>query len=169
MKPFSTVVIAPLTGLFLNSVSAAACAKRDFWKPAAGTTWQIVLGNQLEISTSKPSVTPDVAVYDIDLFENTDSLTDDSTIRALHSLGKKVICYFSAGSYEPGRPDSDQFPAADIGKVMEGWPNEKWVNVASDKIVAIMKARIAGAAKMGCDAVDPDNVDGYVSSPASLG
>jgi hypothetical protein len=50
---------------------------------------------------------------------------DASQIAALHGAGRKVICYFSAGSYESGRPDSGQFPPAAIGRVMDGWPDER--------------------------------------------
>ena len=38
----------------------------------------------------------DVDWYDIDLFEN-----HASVVAALHSLQRKVICYVSAGSWEP--------------------------------------------------------------------
>lgn len=41
----------------------------------------------------------DVTAFDIDLIAK-----DVSIIRELHSKGRKVICYFSAGSYEYFQP-----------------------------------------------------------------
>ncbi|KAF2157783.1 glycoside hydrolase family 114 protein [Myriangium duriaei CBS 260.36] len=129
---------------------------RVFWQPAAGTSWQIVLLNPITVASDATQTDPDVEVFDIDLFTNS-----QDTINKLHSLGKKVVCYFSAGSYEPGRPDSPQFQAADLGKELEGWPGEKWLKLDSANVRSIMSARIKLASGMGCDAIDPDNVDGY--------
>lgn len=127
------------------------------WQPAPGTTWQIVLNSVLDIDDDAPAVTPDVAVFDIDMF-----LHQDSTVIAnLHKLGKKVICYFSAGSYEPGRPDSHKFREEDLGDGVQGWVGERWLNISSPVVRSIMEERIELASRMGCDAIDPDNVDGY--------
>jgi len=121
-----------------------------FWQPAAGSTWQIELSG-IVTDTSYPA-----DVFDLDLFD-----TPQSTIDALHAAGKKVICYFSAGSFESWRPDQAAFVAADKGLAMEGWANEWWLNTKTANVRAIMAARIDLAAGKGCDAVDPDNVDGY--------
>lgn len=131
------------------------------WRPQARTPWQIVLQNA--IAPPEGSITPDVEVFDIDLFTN-----PESTIQALHNLDKKVICYFSAGSYEPYRPDSDEFQDADLGATMDGWPDEKWLDIRTANVRRIMAARIAFAARKGCDGIDPDNVDGYVSLMISM-
>lgn len=155
--------------LLMGGVSFAASLPRasSVWQPAAGASWQIILTGTLDIDSSNPSVTPDVDVYDIDLFSNTDDGTDSSTVKALQTLGKKVICYFSAGSYEPDRPDSKQFTSSDKGNTMDGWEDEKWLNLNSDNVRSIMAARVKTASDMGCDAIDPDNVDGYVSRAAA--
>jgi hypothetical protein len=108
--------------------------------------------------SEEPSIQPDVDVYDIDVFDNS-----AETIAKLHRLGKKVIGYFSAGTYEKWRPDSRQFGKADLGKPMDDW-DERWVDVRSGNVRAIMAKRIQLAAEKGCDAIDPDNVDGYVRS-----
>ena len=122
----------------------------SFWKPSAGASWQIVL----EYPLNDTSI--DAEVYDIDLFDNT-----NSTISALRALNRRVICYFSAGSYENWRPDAAQFKSSDYGKGLDGWPGEYWLNTSSTNVRNIMTARLALAAKKGCDGVDPDNVDGY--------
>ncbi|TVY49355.1 hypothetical protein LOCC1_G001016 [Lachnellula occidentalis] len=130
-----------------NNTNATA---GEYWKPASGTSWQIVLQNP-------PTDTSlNVSVYDIDLFDN-----NASTISTLHAQNRKVICYFSAGSYEPNRPDSSQFAESDYGKELKGWPGEHWLNTNSTNVRTIMSARLALASSKGCDGVDPDNVDGY--------
>lgn len=129
------------------------------WRPTVGQTWQIVLLQPIQLDPAATTVTPDVDIYDIDLFTNS-----QSTIDALHRMGKKVICYFSAGSYEPNRPDSKQFTEKDKGKGLEGWPGERWLKLDSANVRNIMSKRIDLAAQKKCDAIDPDNVDGFVSS-----
>lgn len=128
------------------------------WKPKVNDTWQIILQSNMILDKDATSVTPDVAVYDIDLFE-----TPAETIATLHRLGKKVICYFSGGSYEPGRPDSGDFQEEDMGKGLEGWPGERWLKLGNENVRGIMKGRVELAGQKGCDGVDPDNVDGFVS------
>jgi hypothetical protein len=129
-----------------------------FWKPTAGESWQIVLDYTLNDTSVNASV------YDIDLFTN-----PTSTFQNLQSMGRKVICYFSAGSYEPGRPDSNNFTAADKGKGLDGWPGELWLNTSSPNVRNIMAARLKLAAEKGCDGVDPDNVDVYNNGGGGFG
>lgn len=129
------------------------------WVPGVGTSWQIVLNAALHINPKQPSVTPDVEVFDIDLFDNS-----SQTIASLHSLNKKVIGYFSAGTWEEWRPDAKEFAKEDLGKAMDDWPGERWLDLKSENVRNIMARRIKLAAEKGCDAIDPDNVDGYVSS-----
>jgi hypothetical protein len=129
------------------------------WQPPVNASWQIILSKTLKIDSSSPSVEPNVDVFDIDLFLHQNS----TVISSLHQLGKRVICYFSAGSYEPNRPDSSQFQKSDLGAELDGWPGEYWLNTNSTNVHNIMSKRIQIASRIGCDAVDPDNVDGYVS------
>ena len=42
---------------------------------------------------------------------------------------------------------------------------EKWLDLNSENVRRIMSKRIELAAEKGFDAIDPDNIDGYVSSP----
>ncbi|KNG79998.1 endo alpha-1,4 polygalactosaminidase [Aspergillus nomiae NRRL 13137] len=120
------------------------------WQPAVGSKWQI----ELLYALNDTSV--DADIYDIDLFNN-----DKSTISGLQQQGRKVICYFSAGSYENWRPDKDKFKDSDMGKTLDGWPDEKWLNLNSKNVRSIMTSRLDMAVEKGCDGVDPDNVDGY--------
>jgi hypothetical protein len=129
----------------------------EAWKPKVNDSWQIILKYPLDLQ-SDGDINPDVAVYDLDLYEN-----DVETFRMLQDAGKKVICYFSAGSWENWRDDKDDWDEADLGKELDGWPDERWVNVSSPGVRDIIKGRIELAWRKGCDAIDPDNVDGFVS------
>jgi len=115
-------------------------------------TWQIVLNNN---SVGTTNFDP-VQVYDIDLFD-----TPAATISALHTAGKKVICYYSAGSYEDWRPDANEFPSSAMGKGLIDWPGETWLDTNNPTVRQIMVARIQLAVQKGCDGVDPDNIDAY--------
>ncbi|KAH6967806.1 glycoside hydrolase superfamily [Ilyonectria sp. MPI-CAGE-AT-0026] len=127
---------------------------RATWKPSVGDTWQIVLQDPIKVN--KKTLSPNVKVWTLDMYDN-----DASTFKALQDAGKKVICYFSAGSWEDWRDDADQFNDSDLGNDMDGWDDERWLNTRSTNVRNIMKKRIAYAASKGCNAIDPDNLDGY--------
>ena len=123
----------------------------SFWSPTTFTSWQIELAHPLTNTTFNATA------YDIDMFEN-----NATTISALHSQGRKVICYLSAGSYENWRPDAASFDnKTDLGKPLDGWPGEWWLSTNSTNVRNIMLSRLDLASTKGCDGVDPDNVDGY--------
>jgi hypothetical protein len=119
------------------------------WMPRVGDTWQWQL--QGTVNTSY-----DVNAYDIDLFDNSAAI-----IQELHNAGRHVVCYFSAGSYEDWRPDAGDFNSADLGNTLDGWPDERWLDIRSTNVRSIMADRLDLAAQKGCDAVEPDNVGGY--------
>ncbi len=104
------------------------------------------------------NTTYDVELYDIDLFD-----TSEALIQQLHNAGKKVICYFSAGSLEAWRPDTDQFADSYVGKTLDGWPDEKWLDIRSPGVQTIMETRLDLAVQKGCDGVEPDNMDGFAN------
>lgn len=139
-----------------SSSSSPATPNGSLWKPRVGATWQIILRSTIDSTVD--TLTPEVEVWDIDANEH-----PDETVKKLHASNKKVICYFSAGSWENWRADKDKFAQADLGSVLEGWPDERWLNTASSSVRAIMSQRIADAASKGCDAIDPDNVDGFAN------
>jgi hypothetical protein len=123
------------------------------WVPAPGTTWQWQLTGTIDTSVN-------VQMIDIDLFD-----TSAALISQLKTSGKKVICYFSAGSYENWRPDAGQFPTAAMGNPMDGWAGERWLNVKRmDLLMPIMKARLDLAVQKGCNGVEPDNVDVWTNN-----
>lgn len=123
------------------------------WKPKPRTTWQWQILEPIDTSF-------DVAMYDIDLFD-----APPAKINELKLKKRVVICYFSAGSYEDGRPDAAQFPAEVLGNSLAGWSGERWLDTRNPKVRALMKARLDLAVQKGCDGVEPDNVDGYRNNP----
>lgn len=121
----------------------------SWYQPDINTSGSIQLQGEIALYS-------DVELYDIDLFD-----TNTTLIETLHTDGKRVICYFSAGSYEDWRKDAGDFPSEVLGNNLDGWPGEKWLNISSQALEPIMKARLDLALEKGCDGVDPDNVDGY--------
>ncbi|PKN93077.1 MAG: endo alpha-1,4 polygalactosaminidase [Chloroflexi bacterium HGW-Chloroflexi-6] len=116
-------------------------------------SWQIqYTGEELDTSL-------DVDVFNLDLFD-----TSSATFETLRNRGVFVMCYFSAGSYEDWRPDASSFPDEVLGKDMEGWPGEKWLDIRRiDLLAPIIEARLELAVEKQCDGVDPDNINGYTN------
>lgn len=130
------------------------------WRPKPEDSWQIVLKSAVRIESEDDIDPANVDIWDLDLYDN-----DSETFKTLQDSGKKVICYFSAGSWEDWREDKDDFDKDDLGSDLDGWPGERWLNISSPNVRDIMKKRIKLAWQKGCDAIDPDNVDGYVRFP----
>ncbi|GAB5509226.1 MAG: endo alpha-1,4 polygalactosaminidase [Hyphomicrobiales bacterium] len=144
--------VAVAMGLIAGLATAPTpAASAQQWRPSATDSWQWQLLG--DINTSY-----DVDVYDIDLFD-----APDAVIAALHADGRKIVCYFSAGSSENWRDDFALFDAADLGNPLEGWDGERWLDTRSANVRSIMLSRLDHAVRRGCDGVEPDNVDGYQS------
>jgi len=91
-------------------------------------------------------------------------LNDASVIAALHTQGRKVVCYVSVGSWEDWRPDADRFPTSVIGEDYEGWPGENWLDIRQIELLApVMLARLDLCRDKGFDGIEPDNIDGYTN------
>lgn len=120
--------------------------------PLPQASWQVQYTGEIDVNL-------DVHVFNLDLFD-----TPPSVIASLRQRGVLVICYFSAGSFEDWRPDVSRFPPEVLGKDMQGWPGEKWLDIRRiDLLAPIMEARLDLAVQKGCDGVDPDNVNGYIN------
>jgi hypothetical protein len=159
------VIAATITALVLAvgtlSASSAAADPPPLPTPApcvgcyvpdAVTSFQIQLNGKLN---QKHEAT----LYDIDLFD-----TSEAAVASLHAKGRKVACYFSAGSYENWRPDEATFPAEVKGNG-NGWPGEKWLDIRRlDILGPIIDARLDLCAAKGFDSADADNMDGYTNN-----
>lgn len=95
-------------------------------------------------------------VWILDIFD-----TPAESVAELHRRGRKVIGYFSGGTFEDWRSDAHKFPKSDMGKKLDEWEGEKWVQTSSPAIRQIMIERIELALSKGFDGIDVDNVDGY--------
>ena len=135
---FSTIIVV-----------ASNNKEKDWYKPTVNTSWYWQL-------TGKIDIKKDAKIYDIDLFETT-----KKQIKELHKRNKKVICYFSAGTYENWRSDKKLFPEEIMGKNLDDWPGEKWIDIRNKKIKKIIRSRLNQASEKKCDGVEADNVDGY--------
>lgn len=124
----------------------------DWYKPDRFVTWQWHLDGEIDHSY-------DVDIYDVDI------ATSPQTIQKLHDEGRKVICYFSAGSWEEFRTDG-----AMLDKSIRGGPlifgegdvflDEAWLDLRRmDMILETMLNRVERAKKIGCDGIEFDNPD----------
>ena len=124
----------------------------DWLRPAMDTSWQWQLLGAVNTGC-------DVDLYDIDLFDSGDSL-----VGGLQQEGRGVICYFSGGSSEDWRADFGDFDDSDMGRTLGGWAGENWLDIRSQNVWEIMTARLDRAVALGCDGVEPDNMDGYTNN-----
>lgn len=102
----------------LSLVALSSCADNnpastqeespDWYQPAVFATWHWQLSGAVNTGYK-------VDMYDIDLFDSPVFL-----IQQLQSKNIKVICYFSAGSYEEWRSDAGEFNASDLGNNLDG-------------------------------------------------
>ena len=123
--------------------------KGEWYRPAVAATWQWQLLGAINTAY-------DVDLYDIDLFD-----TSETLIASLQASGKRVLCYFSAGSFEDFRSDAASFPSQVLGNALDDFPNERWLDIRSSSVLTIMEARLDMAVAKGCDGVEPDNMAGF--------
>ncbi len=159
MRRLATCLLAALCLLAAASGSAVArtlpapvACGPSCWVPAQSTSWQWQLSGTVRTSVV-------AQMYDIDMFETTPAL-----VARLHGLGRRVVCYIDAGSWERWRPDAARFPAAVIGRPMQGWPGERWLDIRRLSVLGpLLGWRIDRCAAKGFDGVEFDNVAGYQS------
>jgi hypothetical protein len=142
--------VLSMIGLAYPSGAAHGAAVGADWHPTPGTTWQWQLSGPVDTSV-------DAQVFDIDLFD-----TPQETIDALHFSDRRVVCHFSAGSYDVRRPDASSFPRRVRGDSLDPpYASERWLDIRDARVRRIMEARLDLAASKKCDGVEPDNLDGY--------
>ena len=122
------------------------------WHPGATThAWQYQLQGKID-------VTVPAKVFDVDGFD-----VPRKTVRELHDDDRQVVCYVDVGTWEDWRPDADRFPDAALGKKVDGWPGERWLDIRRKSIRPILADRLRRCRDKGFDAIDPDNVNGYTN------
>lgn len=121
-----------------------------WWRPAPGLKWQMQYSGTMDTTIA-------VNVFMLDMF-----MTQPETIASLKSRGVKVVCYIDGGSWESYTPDASQFPASVLGKIVDGWPDERFLDIRSQDIVwPLMRKRLDLARSKGCDAIYHDWADSY--------
>jgi hypothetical protein len=150
-KLLPILVVAALLAFAPSAGAVGGLPTKGHWHPAPQTgAWQWQLQGKFEL-------TPGADVYDID--GEAATLGD---VRSIHRHRDKAICYIDVGSWEEFRPDKNQFPQSVLGKRYEGFPNERWLDIAHfHKFASIIEARIENCAEKRFDAVEPDNIAGY--------
>ncbi|KAH6895118.1 glycoside hydrolase superfamily [Thelonectria olida] len=149
---------ATATSALAQEAATGTSSVAGVFKP--GVTWDICIHYPIKHDTVDDIIPKAAKVWDIDLGHAHDYPT---LIPTLKKAGKFVICYFNAGARQTWDSDVDQFPAEVIGKSLS-YPyedEEAYVDIRDARVLDIMKARLDGAVAVGCDAVDPDNVDAW--------
>jgi hypothetical protein len=168
-----------------DAPSAAAAAKpRTWWHPRAvgpnkGPEFQWELDHALSlrnavdmgngVTNGLRQKARNVTVYDIDAINN-----PASTVKALHRLHDKVICYIevgAAGNYYSAAQEhikttyfAQLKAAGDLGAAVSGYP-EFYLNLNKASTFRIIKTMIRQqCAAKGFDAVEPDIDDSYTDA-----
>ncbi|QDS69095.1 hypothetical protein FKW77_010172 [Venturia effusa] len=159
-----------------NKITDIESVRRKLWQPTVGAKWQIILDGVPD--TKGPMEPRDATVWDIDAWD-----AKASDICEAKKKGKKVICYFSAGTSENWRPDYRLIAPYNIGKVCADlevkpgqscknfWKGEMWIDIRNPVTWEVMKGRVKMAADKGCDGIDPDNMgmlSNSLSTPVSF-
>jgi hypothetical protein len=154
-RRLAVVVTVALASTVLAGAAAApghAATKPTWRKLAATATFHIQFAGKLDTRIG-------AKVFEID-----GQNASKATVTRLHKSGRKVICYLSAGSVESYRPDARAVPKSVIGKTLDGWPDERWLDVRRTSVLLpIMAKRVADCARKKFDAVEFDNVDGFAN------
>lgn len=134
-----------------------ACQDYSVVEPVQGAQRPVPNGLSWQWQITEDVVTSHaVAVYDVDLFQ-----LDPAVAETLLDQDRLLICYFSAGSFEPWTDDADAFSEEVIGRRLDGWPDERWLDTTSSAVREIMEGRLDLAVEKGCHGVEPDNVTAH--------
>jgi len=179
-----TTTTTTATATATATTAAATATARTWWHPSdsganEGPEFQWELDHALNIHSAQDMgkgarnaagrTAANPTVYDIDGIDN-----PASTVRALHRLHDKVICYIevgAAGNYYSASAEGlrvtyyQQLAAAkDLGAGVPGYP-ERYLNINKPSTLRIIKSMIAKqCSAKGFDAVEPDIDDSYTDS-----
>ena len=149
-------VLASVAALAAPTVVLAAPAVAPAahrWVPRPTATFQYQLSGTIDLSVN-------ASVFDLDA-----EGTSKHTVDRLHARGRHVICYVDAGSWEPYRSDAAEYPDTILGKTVEGWEDERWVDIRElATLKPIIRRRVDQCAAKGFDGVEYDWADSYEQS-----
>jgi len=117
-----------------------------------------------------------VDIYDIDGFLTTraEVTAIKTTWQASTLRHPRTVCYIDL-AWEDYRPDASPtaqggyFPAATLGEVYYGYPEERWVDLRQlESLKPMLRERIGMCARKGFDAVELDDIDSF-DPPSTTG
>lgn len=145
----SGVLCAGVASVCLVSAPPAGADPR--WKPRPTDRLHIQFTGELRVPAW-------ASVVEVDGAD-----TSAEVVADLHARGLRVACYVSAGSTENYRDDASAFPSEVVGAPLDGWPDERWLDVRRiDLLAPVMGSRVTDCADKGFDAIEFDNVDGWL-------
>ncbi|KIZ01054.1 hypothetical protein MNEG_6909 [Monoraphidium neglectum] len=157
---------------YLNPEPPATPQARAWQAPPQGAAFQYQLSEQFSAASNTVA---GVSVYFVDLFDTPEAEScqwpPPFSSTAVYASGCADACLAQQQAII-WRDDVAAFPPLALGKGMEGWSGERWVDVRSPDIRAVARTRMELCKKKGFLAVDPDNVDlsstdtGFNLSPA---
>jgi hypothetical protein len=130
------------------------------WQPLVpGTSWQWQIDGEAIDETVLDGVDNPRKMYDVDM-----EATDAATIARLQAKGIYVVCYLETGGWESYREDAGAYPESVLGNAVDGYPEERWVDIRQiDVLAPIIAARLDAAAAKGCNGIEPDLDDSYTA------
>ncbi|KAK1968884.1 endo alpha-1,4 polygalactosaminidase precursor [Colletotrichum sublineola] len=160
LSRLALLALAPagILGLIMPSGLSSRIVDWSQWKP--GVSFQIVLHHPIKAHSAADVIPAEAAVWDIDLQHAVDY---ENIIPTLKSAGKIIICYFNGGAVQDWDEDLEAFPADVIGSSLNPpYTDERYLDIRDARVVDLMKRRLERAVDIGCDGVDPDNIDAWV-------
>jgi hypothetical protein len=137
-------------GTDVADATGGAAGNTSRWSPEPSATWQIQLSGTIDTLV-------DASFYIVDVDTAADIATE------FHASGRRLACFFSAGSLEKFRSDAARFPASVIGKALPNYPDERWLDIRDSSVESLMIERIQAAKDAGCDGVQPANIASYTA------
>jgi hypothetical protein len=149
-RPTARATPKPSTGAVPRPTPKPVATTARRWVPRKGTTWQWQLSGRIDLTVK-------AAVFDLDVDD-----TSAKTVKALHAKGRRVVCYVDVGTWESYRPDASKFPKKLLGKRVDGWPDERWLDIRRiDLLAPLLRARMDTCRRKGFDALEPDWLNHY--------
>ena len=123
--------------------------------PSGKVAWDWQIGASSDSAIVAPA---GVTLMDLDGFN-----TSAAKVADLKSRGVYTVCYIDAGSFEPGRPDSAQYPSYLKIQQDPAWPAEYFLDVTdvfedNSVLASILVNRMQMCKAKGFDALEPDNL-----------
>ena len=151
----------------VTATSTDSSTGGSLWKPSSTPTirWDWQIGASSDAAIIPPAGSQ---MIDVDGFN-----VSAQKVAALHAAGLKVVCYLDVGSYETGRPDSADYPAALKLSEDPDWPGEWFLDVrdvfkSGSVLAGILNKRFQMCKDKGFDAVEPDNLDNWDANRSLL-